>query len=386
MRPGASVAPTAADSSTRSSSAPGSRSPNTQPFAGWPGSGSGHRTGIPRDSRWARVMVAVAAGLGEPWRLNIPVRMAPLGRRRGLVDRAPGHQKIQQVSIKSIYVETSSVVDNQTHHMRFLTMERIALPELQREFWILVSPIYRLVSGSPAPLHAYRLALAQIMGGHSEWTTRVMRFARIAPDIVYAREQSELSYLPRKLCRRIEEFLKRDDASPALVHGNLRELLNETEREFHELSANVPADYPPQVFQANTPFTAYLRISEVVSTVRHRLDYFDRYLHRSFYSLYLASVPRNVVVRLVTTAKHARRLRHLSILAEKEFEDYKLQVLPESKIHERVLRVDSQFFTLGASIKDAASTYTTSFNLSDASTKTHQSHEQLLSEARSLTP
>lgn len=163
---------------------------------------------------------------------------------------------------------------------------------------------------------------------------------------------------------------------------------NEVERardKFFEYIGRIPIEWEPVVFEANTPFTSYLRIKESIVTVKYRLDYFDRYLKPDFFQLFLASVDKTVPIRLVTTAGNAEygvaSVAAVSNLARQEFADYQLIEVAHTHLHDRNLRVDDQIFTLGPGV-DRAGMALTNFGPSDSSAEAHNAFDQIIAGGR----
>ena len=148
-------------------------------------------------------------------------------------------------------------------------------------------------------------------------------------------------------------------------------------KDFFECLSQVPIDWEPEIFQANTPFTAYLGIKDVFAVVNDRLHYFDRYIKADFFNLFLWTIDRDVSVRLVTTAGSVGSVRAISQLACQEFSDYQLVEVQPSKMHDRNLRIDNQIFTLGPGV-DQAGMALTNFGPSDSSAAAHAAFDQII--------
>ena len=163
-----------------------------------------------------------------------------------------------------------------------------------------------------------------------------------------------------------------------------QEVANARER-FFEYIDRIPIEWEPVVFEANTPFTSYLRIKESIVSVKHRLHYFDRYLKPNFFELFLASVGNTVSIRLVTTVGDARYgvagVVAVSNLAQQQFVDYQLIEVAPTDLHDRNLRVDDQIFTLGPGV-DRAGMALTNFGPSDCSSEAHNEFDQIIAGGR----
>lgn len=153
-------------------------------------------------------------------------------------------------------------------------------------------------------------------------------------------------------------------------------------KSFFELINRIPIDWEPIIFEANTPFTSYLRIRESIAIVNKRLHYFDRYLKEDFFHLFLNSLNNSVSVRLVTTSGNnnygIKNIVHISNLARQQFSDYQLIEIDPKELHDRNLRVDDRIFTLGPGV-DRAGMALTNFGPSDSSEAAHQVFDNIIS-------
>jgi hypothetical protein len=131
------------------------------------------------------------------------------------------------------------------------------------------------------------------------------------------------------------------------------------------------------MFEANTPFTSYLRIREATAIVRSRLHYFDRYLNPAFFELFLGGIPRDAQVRLITTSRGIKSVDAVSQLARREFPDYQLIEADAGYFHDRNLRVDDHVFSLGPGI-DRAGVSLTNFGPAEDSSRAHAELDKLI--------
>jgi hypothetical protein len=129
------------------------------------------------------------------------------------------------------------------------------------------------------------------------------------------------------------------------------------------LIRSVPCDDPDEILPAASPFQSYHRLRPIFASVGTRLHLFDPYLDASVYHRYLAEVPDNVPIVVVTgednmTAsgkRNTRRRREIVVVSElfaaERPTTYRLLV--SSALHDRHVRADSTIYHLGGSIKDA---------------------------------
>jgi len=116
--------------------------------------------------------------------------------------------------------------------------------------------------------------------------------------------------------------------------------------------------------------------------VTRRIHYFDRYLKKDIFPLFLNEVSREIEIRLITTRGNqnfgVHHLTPVSNLARQEVTNYQLIEVSQSDLHDRNLRVDDSFFSLGPGV-DRAGMALTNFNPSDSTATGHQSLDSLIS-------
>ncbi len=254
--------------------------------------------------------------------------------------------------------------------------------QLIREFGILMQPFEELAKRNVPPvLHDYRLAIAKVLAGDNAWRGAAKQFATFAHDVVFMSEWSDIAHVPERLRRDVQSRMPTLANDPAQLQLETKMMLqNATDRFFHLLDS-IPVGWEPVLFEANTPFTSYLRVREALAVVNTRLYYFDRYLHEDFFPLFLRTVPRTVEVRLVTTKGDAtygvRHVTPVSDLARQEFKNYQLVQVNAADIHDRNLWVDDQNFTLGPGTARAGFALT-NFGPADSSPKARQDLEAVI--------
>lgn len=242
------------------------------------------------------------------------------------------------------------------------------------EFGILIQPIAEIAKRQQAPSEAeHRTALAKVGAGDAAWRHSVRELCTFAYDVFFNNEFQEISHAAERLLRDLKSF-------PTNYENHLESHL----KHFHDSLSRVPVDWEPEIFEANTPFTSYLRINETMSSITNRIEYFDRYLKPDFYRLFLRYVPRGVSVALVTTAGKSgtngfgvAEVSAVSNLARQEFDDYKLLQIDPQELHDRNLRVDDQVFTLGPGT-DRAGLALTNFGPSDSSPQAHAQFDAII--------
>lgn len=245
--------------------------------------------------------------------------------------------------------------------------------ELIMELGILIQPIVDLMGAEAAPeISQYRVACAKVQAGDAAWRSSVRKLASFAPDIFMNTEFQKTSHVVERFLRdinaRIEIAVKSNDTvglQPACANEVTR-----MKKDFYGCLSEIPVEWEPEIFAANTPFTAYMKIKDAISTASSRMHYFDRYLMADFFDLFLRNTDRNIELRLVTTKGNGHYgtsgVRAVSEIARKEFHDYQLIEVNPSELHDRNLIVDTTVFSLGSGV-DRAGFALTNFGPSDNS-------------------
>jgi hypothetical protein len=226
--------------------------------------------------------------------------------------------------------------------------------QLIYEFGILIQPLEELARAKQAPsLNEYRIAIAKVHAGDSAWRQQATAFTKFAPDIFFSQEYRDISHAPERCLSALKAIINDPvlQNNPNQLKGRVEQEVTNARERFFEYIDRIPITWEPVVFEANTPFTSYLRIKESIVSVKQRLHYFDRYLKSDFFPLFLASVENTVSIRLVTTAGNAQygvaSVIAVSNLARQQFSDYQLIEVAPTDLHDRNLRVDDQIFSLG---------------------------------------
>ena len=258
--------------------------------------------------------------------------------------------------------------------------------QLIYEFGILIQPLEELAREvQPPSLKDYRIAIAKVQAGDNAWRKQVTEFTTFAPDISFSQERGDISHVPERCWGTLNGMINDPDLQND--PNKLKELVEQevvnAREKFFEYIDRVPIEWEPVVFEANTPFTSYLRIKESIVLVKDRLHYFDRYLKPDFFTLFLASVENTVSIRLVTTAGDARYgvacVAAVSNLARQQFADYQLIEVAPADLHDRNLRVDDQIFSLGPGV-DRAGMALTNFGPADSSPEGHTKFDRIIAD------
>ncbi len=252
------------------------------------------------------------------------------------------------------------------------------------EFGILIQPFEDLARAEQPPaLNAYRIAIAKVQAGDSAWRQQVKSFTTFGPDMFFSQEHQDISHVPERCWGTLKGIINDAALQNELteLHTRFAKEVTTAKENFFEYIDRIPIEWEPVVFEANTPFTSYLRIKESIVTVKQRLHYFDRYLKPDFFTLFLALVNANVSIRLVTTAGKAQygvaAVSAISNLARQQFSDFQLIEVAPSEVHDRNLRVDDQIFSLGPGV-DRVGMALTNFGPSDSSEAAQKEFDRII--------
>ena len=256
--------------------------------------------------------------------------------------------------------------------------------QLIYELGILLQPLEDLARATQPPtVSDYRVAIARVRAGDPAWRHRAAEFTTFAPDLVFMAEFQDISHVPERLWGALAAPINDPDAAHDLknLQAEVARLLSSALTSFKKHLSRVPVEWEPVIFEANTPFTSYLRIKESLAVVNNRLDYFDRYLKPEFFELFLAPVDPNVAIRLVTTKGGAiygvAAVRAVANLARQQFKDFQLVEVSPAMLHDRNLRVDDHVFSLGPGV-DRAGMALTNFGPADSSKSAHDGLDRII--------
>lgn len=237
------------------------------------------------------------------------------------------------------------------------------------EFGLLLAPLKELAARETPPRQVeYIRALAPFEDVPRVWAEHAHLFAQGMGVI-----EESLVHIFGKTFMDLRFSLGYPIMSLGMLQEMLRRQVTRLEEDFLKLIEIVPLDWELSLSAGQTPFTFYMHVLDAVSMARNRLHYFDRYLKPEFFDLYLRNVPRNLEIRLVTTAGKGnygvQGVLAISELVRQEFSNYQLIQVAPVDMHDRNLRIDDQVFTLGTSAVDAGR-QPTHFGAVDASAHT----------------
>lgn len=162
--------------------------------------------------------------------------------------------------------------------------------QLIYEFGILFQPFEDLIrADQPPSISSYRIAIAKVQAGRGAWQGKVTEFATLAPDVFFRQENKDVSLNIETFLRAIKTIIDNEVLQDDLMQTRQlveQEVVN-ARKKILKIIDTVPVEWEPVLFEANTPFTSYLRIKETIVSVKQRLHYFDRYLKPDFFSAIL---------------------------------------------------------------------------------------------------
>jgi len=256
--------------------------------------------------------------------------------------------------------------------------------QLILELGILIQPFVELVeSSSSQPISKYRIASAKVQSGDSPWRNTARSFSTFGDDVFMHSEYQKISHVNEVFLREISALINQTEQNQDLdiLKSKCNDSLKILKENFYKYISDVPVDWEPEIFPANTPFTSYLKIKDSLSLVRERIHYFDRYLKVEFFDTFLRDVNRSIEIRLVTTAGRqnygVQGVQTISELARQEFSNYQLIQVNPRDLHDRNLRVDNLTFTLGPGI-DRAGLALTNFGPTDNSVQAIASFDEII--------
>lgn len=248
------------------------------------------------------------------------------------------------------------------------------------EFGILIQPYEELLKRPTNPVFEdYRIAVAKVSSGDPAWRKTVKEFTTFSDDLFMGEEHRVISHVPERLMTKIRDLLRNSELTNDLtgMKKTFSSLYENAKKDFFQYLQSVPVTWEPEIFDANTPFSSYLKIKQTLMVINQRIEYFDRYLKPDFYTLFLKEIDRSKAVTIVTTKKSVNAVSAVSNLAKQEFSNYKLVEVDPSVMHDRNLRVDNKIFTLGPGV-DKAGIALTNFGLSDSSPTAHKNLDNIV--------
>ena len=256
--------------------------------------------------------------------------------------------------------------------------------QLILELGILIQPFVELVeSSSSQPISKYRIASAKVQSGDSSWRNTARFFSTFGDDVFMHSEYQKISHVNEVFLREISALINEAEQNQDIdtLQSECEDSLKILQENFYKYISDIPVDWEPEIFPANTPFTSYLKIKDSLSLVRERIHYFDRYLKVEFFDTFLRDVNRSIEIRLVTTAGRqnygVQGVQAISELARQEFSNYQLIQVNPRDLHDRNLRVDDLAFTLGPGI-DRAGLALTNFGPTDSSVQAIASFDAII--------
>ena len=136
--------------------------------------------------------------------------------------------------------------------------------DLIYEFAILMQPLEELARAQQQPsLNDFRIAIAKVQGGDHAWRQLVGQFTTFATDIRFNQEFEDISHVPERCMRTLNKLINNPNDDQNRLKTRAESVVANSRRRFFEYIERIPIEWEPVVFEANTPFTPYLRIEVV---------------------------------------------------------------------------------------------------------------------------
>lgn len=193
---------------------------------------------------------------------------------------------------------------------------------------------------------------ARFFAEGEEFVHAVGQFCRGEPGHHYVTEQ-------QKVTSRVYNIVHGRGGVPGF---DLLNAVTEAHQVALEAICSVPIPIDSTIHDAVTPFSTYCLVHDLCATADKQITWMDRYFDQTIFARYLADVPRNAVVTLITypetkCVKPADKQRHADFMgvsklyaAERGPTGYRL--LTDDGFHDRLLRCNDKLFALGGSIKE----------------------------------
>ncbi len=253
--------------------------------------------------------------------------------------------------------------------------------DLILELGLLVQPIDKLAKAIQIPTaNDYRIACAKVQAGDAKWRESAKKLSTFAPDIFLQGEFQNLSHAVERFLRKFKQRLSSVTQNSASldIRGMCAMEIENLKEDVYSCLSSIPIEWESEIFAANTPFTAYLKVKDAIESATYRIHYFDRYLKPQFFDMFLRDSNLNLEIRLITTASGVNAVSAVSELAKVEFGDYKLIQVAPIEMHDRNLIIDSNVFSLGPGV-DRAGVALTNFSVSENSTDAQSEFERVIS-------
>ena len=149
-------------------------------------------------------------------------------------------------------------------------------------------------------------------------------------------------------------------ASKKIGSEQFKEQLDSHVEAISEVMIALAQIIPPAIdvnLKASNPFSAYCFISNILSSVSYSLIVIDPYLDQSIFYRYLYRLDNSIQIKLVSdesklTGQRLNAFNSVEALFKTEYPNYELKLL--QNLHDRYVLTETNAYTLGGSIKDAA--------------------------------
>jgi hypothetical protein len=117
-----------------------------------------------------------------------------------------------------------------------------------------------------------------------------------------------------------------------------------------ELEASMPAAEVQRAYDAGDEYAFYKDLKDIMAKAIADIFIVDNYLNTEFFELYVATVKPGITFRILTDQLKG----NLEAVARKYANSYTIELRSGPNVHDRHIFVDQRCWTVGQSIKDAA--------------------------------
>lgn len=263
--------------------------------------------------------------------------------------------------------------------------------DLLIELGLLVDPLKRLIFDDDDPKQ-------KIPHVRAQFSTELWQFVKRAQDVcrdgtLFYEDECKQAIGAIELFGHLLEGRDNFDKYPGGVEG-LRGDFNHYLQNAKEKIRAIPTDDPGKILPAESPFQTYLRLRAMCHSAHWRLQIFDPALDVEPFHLYLADIPDNIEVTVITSAvfmdennsvrkwnakDHRRRDRIVTVSELSAIEHPKsYQFRVTQKQHDRHMRVDDHIFHLGNSFNSAGEKAQYTISNLDPTQSNHASLDDLI--------
>ncbi|HZS74440.1 MAG TPA: hypothetical protein VFA69_08070, partial [Candidatus Nitrosotalea sp.] len=112
-----------------------------------------------------------------------------------------------------------------------------------------------------------------------------------------------------------------------------------------------------RIYQSGQQYDVYKDLKKIVLTAKKEVFIVDAYTDETLYDLYIDSIPKKVLVKILTKNPPKNFITIGKMLSQQR----SMAIVDSKQVHDRCIFVDGDCWILGSSIKDAAAKKPTTF-------------------------